>query len=127
MGRDATASTAKFDTLEDRMYALIALQSFEGSWEWNDQLLAVLDVEGGSALAATTPNFDMGERVRATVLAIAFLEGRLPKEVEAWDLVVEKARLWLTGEVGDDAAKVEKMIETARKACFESQELISFG
>jgi len=83
------------------LHALIALQTFEGFWKWGNPLfeacgLAEKDVK---ALYASWMG---GEDVLATALAIRYLEVKLQKEKDTWELIVEKARTWVQSKVGDE-------------------------
>jgi hypothetical protein len=95
---------AKPRTDDELLDGMIALQTFEGSWEWRSDLFNMMSVnQAAAAREASNLNFD-GLRVKefATALAIAFLEERLGKLKGTWELVVEKARGWL-GPSGEDA------------------------
>jgi hypothetical protein len=97
-------SVAKPKTDEELLDGMIALQTFEGSWEWHSALFDMMGVDqAAAAREASNLNFD-GLRVKefATALAVAFLEERLGKLKGTWELVVEKARGWL-GPSGEDA------------------------
>jgi Vault protein inter-alpha-trypsin domain/von Willebrand factor type A domain len=82
---------------EEKMHELISLQTFDGSWKWAERLFEVLGLEGQKVKAALV---DLEEAVMATLLAVAFLEGKMSAEEGVWEMVVEKARGWLEGRVG---------------------------
>lgn len=93
------------------MHTLIALQTFSGAWPLNKALLdalairrsarAELEVCGGS------------DEVKATALAIAYLETKVEEERDVWEMIVAKARAWL-GEQGSVVVKgVERVVEEA--------------
>jgi hypothetical protein len=99
-------------TNEDKLHELISLQTFDGSWKWTETLFAVLELED-KLIKATLPG--LGETMMATLLAVAFLEGKMEEEEGVWEMVVEKAKGWLEGNVGKskyigDLAKVKKNI-----------------
>lgn len=99
-------------TNEDRLHELISLQTFDGSWKWTDTLFAVLELED-KLIKATLPGLE--ETTMATLLAVAFLEGKMSEEEGVWEMVVEKAKGWLEGKVGKsrytgDLAKIKKEI-----------------
>jgi len=98
-------------TETDSLHQIIALQSFEGSWELDDPLLLVLK------LSRVDAESDVLVKIRntvwATVLAIWFLEKKMGDQKDAWELVVEKARGWLDGE-GVEKEVVEKLFEAAQ-------------
>ena len=74
----------------DPLQKIIALQTFEGSWNLDAQLLEIVGL-----LAQHQAPHDVEPKVWATLLAIRFLEGRMSGEREVWVMVVEKAREWL--------------------------------
>ncbi|KAF2964761.1 hypothetical protein GQX73_g8795 [Xylaria multiplex] len=83
---------------EEKMHALIRLQKFDGSWEWEQ---AVLDITGANLSRAKTPI--RKDSIVATALAIAFLRTRVAHEVGSWELVVDKAAGWLAGQKNIDS------------------------
>lgn len=97
----SNASTEKQSPLD----ALIALQTFEGSWAWTAELFAVLGVSENDerldleALNRLIPRAPVDKTAAATALAIAYFEKKLSGDEEVWELVVEKARGWLEGKV----------------------------
>lgn len=84
----------------DDLDQIIALQTFEGWWKLDDALLKILKLSRREAEKIIPGN--VGLEVWGTVLAICFLEERLPDRKDAWELVVEKARWWLDGPVKPD-------------------------
>ncbi|KAI0972960.1 von Willebrand factor type A domain-containing protein [Xylaria arbuscula] len=83
---------------EEKLHALIRLQKYDGSWEWGQNLL---DITGADLSKSKTQVLE--NAINATALAVAFLQTRLAHEVEAWELVEEKAVCWLTTEKGVDS------------------------
>ena len=98
------------ETDQDRMHELIALQAFDGSWKWTERLFSVVGMEEQKVKAALA-GFD--EAVAATMLVVAFLEGKMSDEEEVWEMVVEKAKGWLEERVGQ--AKYEAGLATIMK------------
>ena len=86
IGEETDAEAEKTDPLQN----IIGLQTFDGYWNLNVRLLEVI----GLSAEYQAPH-DMNPTVWATMLAITFLEGRMPGDREAWVMVVEKARGWL--------------------------------
>lgn len=76
-------------TDNEKVHAVIELQDFEGWWESSDALSAILQIE--------VPTSQSKEWV--TMLVVRWLEVRMKAEGEVWELVVEKARGWLEGQV----------------------------
>jgi hypothetical protein len=103
----------KVDSDYDRMQALIVLQTFVGSWDWNDELFHALGIEKADVKIGA--GGEDAEGVMATLLAVAFLETKLKGEMEVWELVVEKARGWLENEVGSQALISKRIKETGAK------------
>jgi len=91
---------------KDVLHAIIDLQTFAGAWLWRQELFALL---------GTQPVFDAKEfgkeDVMATALTIAFLQTKMAGRRDVWEMVVEKARAWLGGQVGD--GRVEGLVKTA--------------
>lgn len=99
-------------TNENKLHELTSLQKFDGSWMWTQTLFAVLELEE-ELVKATLPGLE--ETMMATLLAVAFLEGKMSEDEGVWEMVVEKAKWWLEGKIGesryiDDLAKVKKNI-----------------
>ena len=97
-------------TVEEKMHELISLQMFDGSWQWVDRLCAVLHIQEDIVKATLV---GLQETVMATLLAVAFLEGKMSDQEGVWEMVVQKAKGWLEGKIGeskyiDGLAKVKK-------------------
>ncbi|KAI0390159.1 von Willebrand factor type A domain-containing protein [Xylariaceae sp. FL0594] len=88
-------------TDEATMQALIRLQNSDGSWNWAPELISVLNLNTRGQLPP--------QDVSATAFCIAFLRKFFPQDVESWELLVDKAKAWLTeqrrrgGETNADA------------------------
>ncbi|KAI9774356.1 MAG: hypothetical protein M1840_004250 [Geoglossum simile] len=80
----------------ETLHALIALQSFTGSWDLTSSLCALLGLTLPDTQAKVQDKKLWG--VWATILVIVYLEGKLADEEETWDLVVGKAKDWVRGE-----------------------------
>jgi hypothetical protein len=100
----------KPQTIEDRVHVLIALQEFDGSWAWTAGLVAVCGIDE-MKLEAVCKLAGLGDdkKVRATVVAVAFLQTKAKAEEEVWEMVVDKAMGWLNGKV--EEWQVEKVKE----------------
>jgi hypothetical protein len=90
---------------------LIKFHTFEGSWTWNS---ALFDAIGVSETTVRQKGADAGaeDTQWVTALVIAFFEKRLGALKGSWELVVEKARVWLQGKVG--TARVEDIVGKTR-------------
>jgi hypothetical protein len=95
---------------EAGLQGIIALQTFEGSWEWSAKLLGLIGV-GQDALARFGAGVD--GKVAATVLAVRFLQARLKAEKDGWEMLVDKATGWLEEQVG--AEKMAELFAVAEK------------
>jgi hypothetical protein len=93
-----------------KLDVLIELQTFEGFWEWNAALFAVISVSEKQAEQVEI-QIGYGKQAVATALAVVFFERKLKSEKDAWELVVEKARGWLEGNIGEDG--VHTLMEKA--------------
>ncbi|EUC33829.1 hypothetical protein COCCADRAFT_94986 [Bipolaris zeicola 26-R-13] len=97
-------------TGETLLHYLISLQSFEGSWSLSSELLGALGLDEAGV---KTQMQEGDEKVAATALVIAVLEKRLGGLRGSWELVGDKGRAWLEGEVGD--ANVEEWVQRGMK------------
>jgi hypothetical protein len=93
-----------------KLDVLIELQTFEGFWEWDAALFAVISVSEKQA-EQVEAQIGYGKQAVATALAVVFFERKLKSEKDAWELVVEKARGWLEGNIGEDG--VHTLMEKA--------------
>jgi hypothetical protein len=99
----------KSQTIEERMHTLIALQAFDGSWTWESKLFAALGMDEAKlrAMCESAGVMDDG-KVRATVVAIAFLQTKAKADEEVWEMVVNKAMGLLKGKVDDGQLEAVK-------------------
>ncbi|KAI4286367.1 MAG: hypothetical protein L6R35_004377 [Caloplaca aegaea] len=88
-------------TDNEKVHAVIEMQDFEGWWELSEALAAVLDVgiEGSRS------------KEWVTMLVVKWLEVKMKGEGEVWELVVDKARAWLEGQVMGDDAEMKRLEE----------------
>lgn len=121
----ASASSAKAPSTDDEKSALlIKLQTFEGSWVHSPSLLLALQLDGDQverARLAFNSHVGAGKNGSAneyssvqwvTALTIVFFEDKLRGLMASWELVVDKARGWLEGQVGGD--RLEELLSGAR-------------
>lgn len=94
-----------------KLDVLIELQTFEGFWEWDAALFAVISVSEKQA-EQVEAQIGYGKQAVATALAVVFFERKLKSEKDAWELVVEKARGWLESNIGEDGVHtlMEKVV-----------------
>jgi hypothetical protein len=86
----------------ERTLALVALQTFEGSFHLTPGLAALLGKPMDpprAKLQNLLPNLstEVIDRVWATLKAVKVFEDELASEKDTWELVVEKARSWMIG------------------------------
>ena len=92
-------------TTEERMHALIALQSFDGSWSGADEVLETLGIEKGQLGSLFSDWRDIvpaNGAVLATMTAVAWLVAMVKDEEDSWELIAEKARGWLRNVAGTE-------------------------
>ena len=98
----------------ERTTALIALQAFEGMFSLTPALASLLGIPLATLLAKLAEaepgvQDDLRKTVWATVLAVWTFENKLAAQRDVWELVVEKARAWLTAFGEEDIKKLEKL------------------
>ncbi|KAL8838521.1 MAG: hypothetical protein Q9170_002101 [Blastenia crenularia] len=89
-------------TDNEKVHCVIDLQDFEGWWEQSDELFSTLEMDVTGARSKRW----------VTVLVVKWLEVKMMAEKEVWDLVVDKAKAWLAGQVMGEGEmeKLEKAI-----------------
>ncbi|KAM7194927.1 von Willebrand factor type A domain containing protein [Rhypophila sp. PSN 637] len=100
----------------DTFEKLVSLQSFAGSWTWNDEVLGLLELKDSDARLVAlmqSQGLEPGDLL-ATALVIAFFEKKLGNRKDEWELLADKARDWLSdqmarGSGGDAEELVEKL------------------
>jgi hypothetical protein len=92
------------------LHSLINLQTFSGAWEWRIELLALVVPQGKKLEVDAAFG---SEQVLATCLAVAYMEARLADSKDIWEMVVEKAKVWLGSQVGADA--VDSLVAKAKE------------
>ncbi|KIX04165.1 uncharacterized protein Z518_07719 [Rhinocladiella mackenziei CBS 650.93] len=97
-----------------KMYKIIDLQSFDGSWSLSNKLLQLFGLSQDQVQNLLSGAGD-DESVRATALGIAWLKIKVPAEKDVWEMVVDKAEGWIQAKIGSDKAK--EVIEAAVKIC----------
>ncbi|KAK4140055.1 von Willebrand factor type A domain-containing protein [Dichotomopilus funicola] len=109
----------------DQLNRLVDLQTFEGSWACEPRLLGVigrgkLDEKTLSQAAAKAGFQVSGSALDAlaTALALAFLEKEMADEAEEWEMLAEKANMWLEGKLGEiqgEERGVEEYCEAVKR------------
>ena len=105
-------------TPEQLLHHLIALQTFQGSWDLDVSLISALksgaSINLDEALVSREISSGVDKTHLATAIIIVVLETKLAAFRGSWELVIEKARAWLEGEMGGEE-EVEKVVERGRK------------
>lgn len=100
----------KWIPTETPLETIVRLQSFDGFWTWNDALVVALGVKEEQVASNKAA---LSSDAWATITVLAFLRKLLAAEKESWELIAEKALVWLESQVtSDDHALIERMIET---------------
>ncbi|MCJ1320759.1 hypothetical protein MMC15_006100 [Xylographa vitiligo] len=95
----------------DKVLRIIALQGFEGWWDWHADMLPLMGLGRAPGTVGQTSGKD--RKVWVTVLVVAWLREAMRTQEEVWELVVEKATAWLAeAAAGED---VVAMGEEAKK------------
>ncbi|CAG9990159.1 unnamed protein product [Clonostachys byssicola] len=96
---------------------LISLQQFSGNWEWSQELKAILgfDIKDNVELASLSSVgcYPDAEIIIATACAVTFLKQKLAADKELWDMLADKAEIWLRDKVGEDVEQLFKAVEKA--------------
>ncbi|KAK3366793.1 von Willebrand factor type A domain-containing protein [Lasiosphaeria ovina] len=101
---------------EQTLEALVALQTFTGAWDWNSKLLKTLglvekDVKAKAKSAGLYPRPDL----LATALVLAYLQARLAGQQDEWEMLADKARDWMQGELASlGALSAEEYMEKVK-------------
>ncbi|KAK3336304.1 von Willebrand factor type A domain-containing protein [Cercophora scortea] len=103
----------------DVLDALVALQAFTGAWSWSKKLLRLMSVNEPPLAAKLVQQegvklFQPETSVMATALVLAFLETKLAGRRDEWEMLVDKARDWLTEEVAavGEGMSVDEYVES---------------
>ncbi|KAJ5157109.1 uncharacterized protein N7482_008209 [Penicillium canariense] len=89
-------------TQPSKVHALVALQTFQGNWEWNQALFDVLGLNMAEIQAkilhlvqVDTLHIEAVKSV-ATLLAMGFLVNKNSDSQSVWELVYGKAETWIS-------------------------------
>jgi hypothetical protein len=75
---------------------LVSLQGFSGAWKWEKKVVGLLGLKEGVAV----PGGLGGQSdVLATAMVVVFLEEGLGELRDEWEMLMDKARGWLEGEM----------------------------
>lgn len=93
----------------DKVLHVIALQAFDGWWEFSPQLMPVIGVTHGDVTQEPVIRSEQLRRVLATMCVVVWLEEKMRSEEEVWELVVEKARAWVVETVGVEGVRKQEV------------------
>ncbi|KAI0130397.1 von Willebrand factor type A domain-containing protein [Xylariales sp. AK1849] len=109
--RASGEAPTKQETLpQDKLNALILLHRFEGFWTWDQKLQDLMLWDADATLqpvqVATQEVVagSNGQNIIATACVVAWLRSEKAAEKDTWELLVEKAVLWLENELGPKSA-----------------------
>ncbi|KAF8953531.1 hypothetical protein BGZ46_003187 [Entomortierella lignicola] len=100
---DSKQKAVKAKKKGSKLEILVELQTFEGSWKWDQDLFSVINILITQAEKVAKDN-NWDKDILATALVVAFFEKKLNKDKDTWELVTDKAREWLKGQIGQDQA-----------------------
>lgn len=89
---DAIPVQAQTASPAETVRAIIALQDWAGSWKASNDLLRLIGVD------ATRLSELQSEPKKMTMMVVEFLEKKMQAESAVWDMVVEKAKLWIEAQ-----------------------------
>ncbi|MCJ1438397.1 hypothetical protein MMC27_007785 [Xylographa pallens] len=99
----------------EKVLRLIALQDFEGCWDWHEDMLPLLGLSHAPERARQTNEKD--RKMWVTALVVAWLQEKMRKEEDVWELVVEKATAWLAeAAAGADMVVMEEEVRKTIQA-----------
>lgn len=101
--------------------AIVARQSFDGSWAWDEALLRAMGIEPAAMRAGLRGEGEL-ERLLgsqpaglATAVVLAFLESELADRKGEWEMLAEKAVAWLDGVVAAGNVSAADYVAMAKK------------
>ncbi|KAK1764986.1 von Willebrand factor type A domain-containing protein [Phialemonium atrogriseum] len=101
--------------------AIVARQSFDGSWAWDEALLRAMGIEPAAMRAGLRGEGEL-ERLLgsqpaglATAVVLAFLESELADRKGEWEMLAEKAVAWLDGVVAAGNVPAADYVAMAKK------------
>ncbi|KAJ6095379.1 hypothetical protein N7486_006125 [Penicillium sp. IBT 16267x] len=104
------------ETPKSKVHSLVGLQTFKGSWIWDQQLFDVVGIrmnETRTKVAAILQNFGKRdlwagreENVVATLMIMGLLKRDHQDSKDLWELVYEKAEAWVQNELAEMQSEV---------------------
>lgn len=114
----ASSSSSASSALISSHLAVISLQLVTGAWQLSKELAALCYVrldELESALPPALAPFAEKKQIWATALAVALLQKRHRSAEDEWELVADKATLWMKGQLLTSAScSVDDLLVAAK-------------
>ncbi|KAI2405436.1 hypothetical protein LOZ41_006703 [Ophidiomyces ophidiicola] len=108
----AAVSRPNVESKERTFHQLILSQTFEGSWEWDNEVFQILGVDAGfledgidwaNVLGIEPGDVNKADnnlrRIIVTLAAVSFLNTKCQENKDTWELVTAKALGWANGMV----------------------------
>lgn len=92
------ASNAEDPRPLDPLAQIMALQRFQGNWEFDQALLNACGLANNSkahALLIESPQTSTWKSIWGTILVVVYMERNMVAEKDVWELVVDKAKVFL--------------------------------
>lgn len=97
----------------DTLQVIASGQNFSGNWSFSNDLESVVGIAAAEARKAVDEaglkHTGGNDDVLATAIAIAFLRIKLGDQKDAWEMMVDKAVMWMEEQVGE--GEVDKWIK----------------
>ena len=94
-----------------KMHALIALQQASGAWTETSEVMRVLGITSKTDIPIfKTPTDDA---LKATAIAIAYLQNKAQDKKDVWEMIVEKAQVWMGKNAVKGGQTVEELVAEA--------------
>lgn len=107
--------------------AIVAQQTFRGSWPWRRPLFTALGIGPAALLHAAgevlgRSGLDKPSDALATAVVLAFLESKLSERREEWDMLANKAEVWLDENIPGGKMPRKDYVEAVRRVLTKSFE-----
>ena len=97
---------------QSALESIISLQKFDGSWELDEDLLKLIQIESKGKMCPVKSS-----SVWATILVITWLEKICTNKADEWEMIAAKAKTWLQTQAIALPHTAESLTEAA-KECF---------
>ncbi|KAK4189074.1 von Willebrand factor type A domain-containing protein [Podospora australis] len=105
------------DTTENILEKLVALQEFEGQWRWTDGLFSIIfGTQSKDAIKTKISVSGLGSNdgLVATALVLVFLEEVCAAHKDEWEMLADKARDWMQGQIMSTGGSVDRFVNKVR-------------